>query len=208
MIRCWISLKIPIRCWLWNGIINICMHPNVYGVFHMSNVFFGDVWCIMLLTNKLGHSLHHTFAIGTCMCLIIDGDLVIPFKICLNERYFHLWLHSYNEGPPRLNISFMLWHYFFLPSWWFRVLSWVVRRGLTINPYEMGDDLQHDFYRTSCICCKWWKNMAHCGEVYSLIKGCVLVTEGTFAHAIRLVKIECKHKCLTPLNFVIQCNWM
>ncbi len=102
MTRCWISFKIPICCWLWNIIINICMHTNVYGVFHMSNVFFGDVWCIMLLTNKLGHSLHHTFAIETHMCPIIDGDLVIPFKICLNERFFHLGFHSYNEGPPKV----------------------------------------------------------------------------------------------------------
>jgi hypothetical protein len=135
------------------------LYANVYGVFHMY-VFFGDVWCIMLLTNKLGHSLHHTFAIETCMCPIIDGDLVIPLKICSNGRFFHLWLHSYNEGPPRLNISFILWHCFFLPRWWVLVLSWVVRRGPTINPYEMGDELWDEFYKTSCICCKWWKDMS------------------------------------------------
>jgi len=58
-------------------------------VFQMCNLFLWLFVNIMLLIGKLGPTLWHTFGIGTCMCLTVDGDLVVPLEICSKEGSFH-----------------------------------------------------------------------------------------------------------------------
>jgi hypothetical protein len=60
---------------------------NVSFLHPMCNVFF--FWCVVYVANKVIPSILCTFVAWTCLCFVVDGNHVIPLRICLEEGYFH-----------------------------------------------------------------------------------------------------------------------
>ncbi len=87
------------------------------------------IWVFFLISYVVWH----------CVYFVAYAKHAIPVQICTTGRYLHIWIHSYNQGMPRLAIQFVLWYHSIIPRKWIFILLRIVIRWLLINPYKMGD---------------------------------------------------------------------